>query len=135
MSALLDEVAIEAIMTLRESANEQMGALYRSGDGFSRTETVQGGNEHVRGQLKVPKGSLAALFHNHPIVRTRRGLKDAGGGELFSDDDKKQARTLGVPSYILTPAGKLMKYNPTDDSVIEIPIPVRTSGSHNTLTN
>src|SRR5690606_23196294 len=40
------------------------------------------------------------------------GFGVAEGGEEFSPDDIRQAKHLGVPSYISTPAGRLFRYDP-----------------------
>lgn len=132
----IDSSVLEHIMQLSGQEREHIGAIYQDGDAFKGTATVSTGQRSkTGGTLKVPKDSLRALFHNHPIVKGNRELRDSGGGDAFSDDDKAQAKKLGVPSYILTPSGKILKYDPATDETLEIlyQLPVRTSGAHNTL--
>lgn len=137
MSDFLDDAAVAALYRLTHEPKEHMGALYLDGDRIAFTPTVSSvSRDNVRGKISVPKGTLRGLYHNHPVIRTRRQMTDVGAGELFSDDDKKQARALNVPSYLITPSGKIMKFDPVTDTVTEVPVPeevVRTAGAHNTL--
>lgn len=114
---MLDDVAIAALYHLLNAPKEHMGALYKQGEGYQFTNTVDGGDSHVRGKLSVPPGSLAGLFHNHP------GGKSS---EDFSEDDKAQARRLGIPSYIQTPSNKVKRFDPhtniTEEVLGEFPI-------------
>lgn len=102
---------------------EHMGALYEDANGaIQSTDTVTSGSAGgVRGTLKIPSGSLRGVFHNHP----RRGKRDRCGEE-FSQEDKGHARRLGVPSYILTPSGRVRRFDPstgkTTDVLEELPI-------------
>lgn len=108
---MLDDVAIAALYHLLNAPKEHMGALYVQGQDYKYTDTVNGGDSHVRGKLSIPAGSLAGLFHNHP-----------GGvsSEDFSDADKAQARRLGVPSYIQTPSNKVKKFDPITNTTEEV---------------
>lgn len=107
----LDDTAIAALYRLLNAPKEHMGALYVQGQGYQYTPTIDGGDSHVKGKLSVPPGSLAGLFHNHP------GGKSS---EDFSDDDKAQARRLGVPSYIQTPSNKVKRFDPTTNTTEEV---------------
>lgn len=122
MSYALDDAAAAALWSLRQSSSERMGALYRDAGGFGRTPTIEGGDDGVKGQLRIPTGSLAALFHNHPPAEGR----DDSFGHRFSDDDKAQARRLGVPSYITTADGTVRRFDPkrnrTEEVLAEFPI-------------
>lgn len=61
---------------------------------FSDPQTQAGarGRSEAKGRFKIPKGSLRALIHNHPV-----GDDDSG---LLSEQDVMMARQLGVPSFI-----------------------------------
>lgn len=130
MTDSLDNAAAAALWALMNAPKERMGALYRDGETFGHTPTVTTGQgTHVSGTLRVPPGSLAALFHNHPDVRPdnyNASTRQAGGAEDFSPDDKAQARRLGVPSYIQTPSYALRRYDPktgrTEEVLAEIPV-------------
>lgn len=121
----LDDAATAALWALRSEPREHIGALYRSGDGYGRTPTVSGQSNRASGALRVPSGSLAALFHNHPR-RPSRGLSasDTAASE-FSDRDREQARALGVPSYI-SAGDHVMRFDPgadkTEEVLAQIPI-------------
>jgi hypothetical protein len=138
--ASVDDSIIAALQALSGQKDEHMGMIYQDGDSFRSTPTQSTAQRsRVGGTFKIPTGSLRALFHNHPVIKGKRDLKDRAG-EDFSDDDKKQARALKVPSYILTPSGKLMKFDPIADEITEIKLPAQqevipTSGAHNVLVN
>ena len=67
----------------------------------------------------------------------------------FSAKDIMQARKLGVPSYILTPTRRVLKFDPKTNEVSEVlaqfdlaeiaklrkPETARTAGNHNVLAN
>lgn len=112
----LDDAAVAALWSLRQSPVERMGALYREGEGYARTPTIEGGGSHVKGTIRFPAGSLAALFHNHPATSSSR--RDVYAKQ-FSDDDKAQARRLGVPSYILA-GNRVMRYDPRSNTTEEV---------------
>src|SRR5690606_40067003 len=67
------------------------------------------------------------IVHNHPPPKQRRGsMLDVDVERTsFSPDDLKQAKRLGVPSYIAA-GNKLRRYDPatgrTQDVLAEIPI-------------
>lgn len=118
----LDNAAASALWVLRGLSTEKLGALYSKDGGFARTDTVTSGQKtHTKGTLSIPAGTLAALFHNHPDIKDSiHNLKVSAGGEDFSEDDRTQARKLGKPSFILTPKGKIMKFDPTDGKTAEV---------------
>lgn len=118
MSDELDNAAIAALLMLSKQREEHMGALYRNGDGIGRTPTVTtDSGDNVKGKLSVPIGSLAGLFHNHPFRRLERTDLDV---RRFSEEDKLQATKLGVPSYIITPTGTVLRFDPKTNSTEEV---------------
>jgi len=126
MSEQLDNAASAALFMLgltQDRKREHMGALFSKGDGYGRSNIVTTGDRgQVSGVLSVPAGSLAALFHNHPSeARTRDPA-----AEQFSPGDVSQARSLGKASYISTPSGATLKYDPatgqTSEVLAEFPI-------------
>lgn len=112
MSDELDNAAVAALWPLRLQPREKMGALYGLGNGIGQTPTIDGNAQHVKGTLSVPPGSLAALFHNHPDTAQK--------GRRFSDDDISRARQLRTPSYITTPDGTVMRFDPTTNTTQEV---------------
>lgn len=112
MSDELDNAAVAALWPLRLQPKEKMGALFGFGSGFSQTPTIDGNTQHVKGTLAVPTGSLAALFHNHP--------DSAMKGRQFSPDDISRARQLKKPSYITTPDGTVMRFDPSTNRTQEV---------------
>lgn len=131
MSDALDDAAAAALWAIsqeQDRTREHIGALYTEGDGFGRTAIADGQGAHVKGALVKPMGTAwAALFHNHPPQTTGvRDMRQTGGGEQFSDDDKAQARKLAKPSYISTPSGATRMFDPgtgkTSDVLAQFPI-------------
>lgn len=129
MSGAMDDAAAAALWMLsleHDSRRERIGLLY--GDDYKRTPTRgQGEGDSAGGAFAIPRGSLRALFHNHPDTTSgARDLRNAGGGERFSSDDVEQARKLKVPSYISTPSGAVRRYEPstggTSDVLAQFPI-------------
>lgn len=116
MSDGLDNAAAAALVMLGLTQlpnQEHMGALFRSQGGYDRSQTVTSGQSaHVKGTISIPAGSLAGLFHNHP------GPDKSSEG--FSLDDIAKARRSGVPSYISTPSGKWLRYDPRTNTTEEI---------------
>lgn len=133
----LDDATAAALEALAGESLEHIGLIYQDGDGIRSTLPKSSAqNAKVKAHIIIPKGSLRALFHNHPVARrASRDLKAAGGGENFSDEDKAQARKLGVPSYILTPTGRVLKFDPVANVIHEVlaQFPVRTAGAHSIL--
>lgn len=117
MSDALDNAAAAALWNLREQSREHMGALYRLGGDFGHTDTVTGDGNTVSGKLSIPTGSLAALFHNHP---RKWEAPNSPTLRVFSKDDKQRAVKLGVPSYITTPDGTVMKFDPSTNTTEEV---------------
>lgn len=131
MSDQLDNAAAAALFMLglmKDPRSEHMGAIYRQGEGFGRTPTVTTGDQtHTQGSLAVPAGSLAALFHNHPAFRAdSHTARLTGDANKFSPDDIAMSTKLGKPSYISTPDGKVMRFDPkaktTEEVLAEFPI-------------
>jgi hypothetical protein len=131
MSDALDNAAAAALfmMGLTHPTNiENMGAIYSKDDGFGRSNIVSSGQgAHVKGTIAIPPGSLAALFHNHPTARAdSHNARLTGGADQFSPDDIAQAQRLGKPSYISTPSGKWLRFDPkantTEEVLAEFPI-------------
>lgn len=114
----LDDAAAAALFDLARMKDEHMGALFRDGKGgYGQSNIVVGDGTSVKGQIRIPTGSLAALFHNHPELReesnTPGRLKSSDHfGDRFSEGDKRQAHKLGVPSYITDVNGKVRRYDP-----------------------
>lgn len=133
----LDDATAAILSKLTGEKLEHIGMMYQDGEAVKHTAPqATGQSTTVRATVRIPKGSLRALFHNHPLATgDRRDMREQGGGEGFSDDDKAQARKLGVPSYIITPTGRVMKFDPIANKIVEVlaQLPVRTSGAHNTL--
>lgn len=93
-----------------------MGALYSEGDKIARSNLVAGSSSRTKGALRIPSGSaLSALFHNHPPRPGRLPSQLA----KFSDEDKAQARRLGVPSYI-SAGDRVMRYDPSTGKAEEV---------------
>jgi hypothetical protein len=91
------------------------------GDDHQRTPTqTLGDNASTGGAFRIPPGSLRALFHNHPANR-EAGFET----RKFSADDIRQARALGVPSYI-SAGDDVRRYDPktrkTEDVLAQFPI-------------
>ena len=123
----LDDAAARALWALRNEPLEHIGLLYEQ-EGVQATPTrTQHNAGRTKGSFAIPPGSLRGLFHNHPERQTRResmGQSDIERAK-FSAADKKQARQLGVPSYIAA-GPKLRRYDPatgrTEDVLAEIPV-------------
>jgi hypothetical protein len=114
MSAL-DDAAAAALFAIQDAKVENIGALYRDGAGVARTPTrSSGGDTSVRGTLKIPAGSLLALFHNHPPL----GRDDFERGR-FSRDDLQQAQMLRVPSYI-SAGDRIRRYDPSSGKTEDV---------------
>lgn len=133
----LDDSVAAALAALTGQEFEHIGLVYQDENGVKSTppQTTQR-SAKVKANIIIPKGSLRALFHNHPTAKgDQRSLRSVGGGEKFSEDDIAQARKLGVPSYILTPSGRVLMFDPTTNKTTEVlaQIPVRSSGAHNTI--
>ena len=123
--AELDDAAAAALYRVsklpKADRAEFIGLLYDTPAGVAFTEPRGGANNaNARGAFAIPAGSLLALYHNHPPVRDKRGFGVAGGGEEFSPDDIRQAKHLGVPSYITTPSGRLFRYDPATGRIEEV---------------
>jgi hypothetical protein len=114
MADPLDLAARDALKTLQDHPKEHIGAIYDKDGNLGRTSTADGSDSHVKGKLQFD-GQLKALFHNHPS----RGRNDRDGNE-FSDDDKAQARRLGVPSYIITPSGLIRVFDPISNTTRDV---------------
>lgn len=123
----LDDAAAAALARIQRARVEHIGALYRDRESFAATPTIGGEGKRVNGGLSVPAGALAALFHNHPGA-TLRGWSSARDNTAheFSDQDKRQAKALGVPSYITTADGRVRRYDPStskaEDVLAQFPI-------------
>lgn len=122
----LDDAAVAALWALahaQDQKTEHIGALYDTGDKIARTDTVtNGSDEHATGTLKVPRGSLRGLFHNHPL-RLRPNNKEISAFDdrqaKFSIEDVQQAKSFGVPSYIS--AGEaVFRYDPLTKDTTEV---------------
>ncbi|OGT57394.1 MAG: hypothetical protein A3E01_07135 [Gammaproteobacteria bacterium RIFCSPHIGHO2_12_FULL_63_22] len=144
----VDDTVASVLAGLTGASLEHIGLIYQDGaDAKSTSPQSSQQKAKVRANIIIPKGSLRALYHNHPVFNTRRDFRGAGGGESFSDDDKTQARKLGVPSYILTPTRRVLKFDPKTNEVSEVLAQldlaeisklrtsetIRTAGAHNTL--
>src|SRR5690606_39397832 len=100
----LDEAAIAALWALADAPVEHIGLLYEQDGRILATPTqTRGHNATTGGAFQIPKGSLRALFHNHPARKKRGGMASESRDRMrteFSPDDIEQAMALGVPSYI-----------------------------------
>ena len=126
----LDDAAARALFTLAYAPVEHIGLLYEQ-DGQILATPTQTLDHYATtgGRFEIPKGSLRAIFHNHPARKKRRGemaseSRDRMRAE-FSPDDILQAQRLGVPSYIAA-GPKLRRYDPStgrvEDVLAEIPV-------------
>lgn len=117
----LDDAAARALWALQNAAIEHIGLLYEQGE-IMATDAAPSGETQAKGTFAIPAGSLRGIYHNHPAMRGR-DIERA----KFSAADKKQARQLGVPSYIAA-GHKLRRYDPTtgkaEDVLAEIPVDV-----------
>lgn len=128
----LDDAAARALWALRHAPIEHIGLLYEQ-DGRILATPTQTRDHYATtgGTFQIPAGSLRGIFHNHPARRSGRGDLDASRRDRqrtkFSPDDYRQAKRLGVPSYIAA-GNKLRRYDPatgrTEDVLAEIPIDV-----------
>ena len=121
MARSLDDSAAAALMLLeltKPKNRENLGALFTNGadDELQRSNVIESGQDtHVRGTLAIPKGSaLEALYHNHPLIKG-----DAAHWAEFSDDDKAQARRLGIPSYI-SAGDAIRKFDPRTNKTADV---------------
>lgn len=124
MSDALDDAAAAALWWVGENKNpavEHIGLLYAGPQGVARTDTqTSRSREQTGGAFSIPAGSLRGLFHNHPI----NGQTTAKVSRP-SADDVKQAKALGVPSYISV-GQNIFRYDPatgeTEPVLAQIPI-------------
>jgi len=126
----LDDAAAAALLALAYAPIEHIGLLYeQDGQILATPAQTLNHNASAGGTFEIPKGSLRAIFHNHPARKKRRGgmaseNRDRMRAE-FSTDDILQAQRLGVPSYIAA-GPKLRRYDPatgkTQDVLAEIPV-------------
>lgn len=80
--------------------NEWITLVYELPDGTFTHLPVQGGTHRARAKAKFTPpagGVLRAVAHNHP---KHKRLGWNAGQHLFSDEDVKVAKHLGVPSYM-----------------------------------
>jgi hypothetical protein len=123
--APLDDTAAAALYAISREQDvslEHMGLLFEKlGLQYTPTKT-KGQQSSVGGTFSIPKGSLRGLYHNHPVVphSPRELPRDSDGSDGFSDDDIKQAKALGVPSYIVTPRGRVFRYDPSTGKAEEV---------------
>src|SRR5690554_4108203 len=127
----LDNAAAAALWAIQNAPREHIGLLYEQDGTIHATPTQTRNNAgRTKGSFEIPAGSLRGIFHNHPpLKQQRRGsMLDVDVERTsFSPDDLKQAKRLGVPSYIAV-GNKLRRYDPatgrTEDVLAEIPIDV-----------
>ncbi len=122
MSDALDDAAVAALYRVGRSPTENIGALY--GDPLQRSGFASSASdESVRGRLQIPGGPAAirALVHNHP----RANNHSDRNRHRFSEDDKREAMRLGVPSYLAID-DRVRRFDPTTgltaDVLAQIPI-------------
>lgn len=127
----LDDAAAAAlyqVLSEQDTSREHMGLLYEQ-QGIKRTPTqTKGQQASVGGTFAIPKGSLRGLFHNHPHIAQSHGRevpRDAGARTDIPIEDRKQAKELGVPSYVAA-GQKIMRYDPatgrTEEVLAQFPI-------------
>lgn len=139
----LDDAAARALWALAYAPAEHIGLLYEQDGTIHATPTRTRNNAgHAKGSFEIPAGSLRGIFHNHPPPKQRRrgSMLDVDVERAsFSPDDIKQAKRLGVPSYIAA-GNKLRRYDPatgrTEDVLATIPIEeiLRLLAARNPLT-
>ena len=124
----LDDAAQAALWPIRHAPREHIGALYAMDGRIASTPTVTANDaKSVGGTLKVPRGTLRALYHDHPIGEAMKGdlRRDIEGErQKFSRDDIAQARGLGVPSYI-SAGERIFRYDPsgrTEEVLAQLPL-------------
>ena len=127
----LDDAAARALWALADAPVEHIGLLYeQDGRILATPAQTRGRYATTGGTFQIPAGSLRGIFHNHPARRSERGDLDAGRRDRqrtkFSPDDYRQAKRLGVPSYIAAGPKLLRRYDPatgrTEDVLAMIPI-------------
>jgi proteasome lid subunit RPN8/RPN11 len=91
----LQDAAVAALRAAAAQSEkfEYAGALVRSDAGYFYTDAVTAhGEADIRYGVRVPEGfTLAGIYHTHP---------SGDGSILFSPTDVRQARSLGLPSFI-----------------------------------
>lgn len=133
MSDALDNAAYAALLAIerrpRGHIDEHIGLLYQdpeTGSVLSTNPQSTGQRSKATGAFTVPTGSARGIFHNHPAQGQHRSLRNVGGAEQFSNGDISTAKQLGLPSYIMTPKGMFLRYDPssgdTDPVLVEYPI-------------
>lgn len=142
----LDDAAYAALLALvmgQDPTIEHMGGLYAREQGLARTPTVSTGQDaQVGGTLRVPKGSLRGLFHNHPVRRRSGDGRNVQAFDAtqtqFTSDDISMAKALKVPSYIQA-GDRTFRYDPvtrkTEEVLAQIPmesLPTRLELAMNT---
>lgn len=70
--------------------------------------------------------TMQALIHNHPAEQARSGREyqsardSQSADENFSQEDRSMAKALKMPSYIVTPSDRLMRYDPATKQQEEV---------------
>lgn len=95
MSDYLDDAAAAALYGIDRKPTEHIGVVYEDRGALRSTPPASRDMKgRAEGVFAIPKGSLRALYHNHPNEGKNRSVR------AFSEDDKNNARQFGVPSYI-----------------------------------
>lgn len=107
--ATMDEAAVAALraaMPLSERFENGGFILLRDGAYYYSDPVSNRRTGHIAFRAAVPAGaSMAAVYHTHP--------DDGDASKLFSGDDVREAKALGVPSYIGVMAdGTVRRYEP-----------------------
>jgi hypothetical protein len=112
-----DDAAAAALYRLTSAPVEHMGLLYQDAGNIAYTPTQSRNRQgEVKGRFSIPKDSLRALFHNHPLSGA---MKSSPVPRQFSSDDIAQAQKLGVPSYIAA-GDRIMRYDPATKATSEV---------------
>ncbi len=104
----LDDAAQAALWPLQRAPVEQVALLYEQDGQIHNTPPRGDAKDRAREAFQIPKGSLRAITHNHPLSENPRKNVNI---RRFSHDDMTMANKLRVPSYISV-GNELKRYNP-----------------------
>ena len=107
----IDDAAIAWWLSYNEESiaknKEYRSVIYRDNGKFKYTKPNKGNKDTVRVNSKTKGKTIVAWIHSHAVY-------DANySSEEFSFKDLENAENLNLPSYITTPKGYLIKYDPS----------------------
>ena len=118
--AKMDDAAINALKNIyprsQADKSEYSTRIYKNPDGtydYTDYETIH--DPYHSAQPNLPPGKEnGARCHTHPTPPSFHS------SEEFSDSDRANAQTDKVPAYIMTPQGKIKKYDPSTNTTTVI---------------